>query len=41
MKKRAVAGSGCSIPFVLICIFAGAPTKIAGQERWYLNPVYV
>ncbi len=32
MKKRAVAGCGRSIPFVLICIFGGAPTEIAAQE---------
>ena len=32
MKKRAVKGSGCSIPFVLICIFGGAPTEITAQE---------
>ena len=32
MKNRAVAGSGCSITFVLICILGGASTKIAAQE---------
>ena len=32
MKKRAVAGSGRSIPFVLICILGGASTEIAAQE---------
>ena len=35
MRKRhhrAVKGSGRSIPFVLICIFGGAPTEIAAQE---------
>ena len=35
MRKRhyrAVKGSGRFIPFVLICIFGGAPTEIAAQE---------
>ena len=32
MKNRAVAGSGCSITFVLICIFGSASTQIAAQE---------
>ena len=32
MKNRAAKGSGRSIPFVLICIFGGAPTEIAAQE---------
>ena len=34
MRKRhhrAVKGSGRSIPFILICIFGGAPTEIAAQ----------
>ena len=30
--KKAVAGSGCSIIFVLIRIFGGASTGIAAQE---------
>ena len=38
MKKWAVAGSGCSILFVLICIFGGAPTEIAAQEPFSLQP---
>ena len=29
---RAVKGSGRFIPFILICIFGGAPTEIAAQE---------
>ena len=41
MRKRhyrAVKGSGRFIPFVLICIFAGAPTKIASQEPLVFEP---
>ena len=38
MKKRAVAGSGCSILFVLVCIFGGAPTEIAAQEPFSFQP---
>ena len=38
MKNRAVAGSGCSVSFVLICIFGGAPTEIAGQEPFSFEP---
>ena len=38
MKKRAVAGSGCSILFVLICIFGGAATEIAAQEPFSFQP---
>jgi len=38
MKKRAVAGCGRSIPFVLICIFGGAPTEIAAQEPFVFEP---
>ncbi len=35
MRKRhhrAVKGSGRFIPFILICIFGGAPTEMAAQE---------
>ena len=38
MKNRAVAGSGCSFPFVLVCIFGGAPIQIAAQEPSSLEP---
>ena len=38
MKKRAVAGLGWFIPFVLIYIFTGAPTEIAAQEPLPLEP---
>ena len=41
MRKRhhrAVKGSGRSIPFVLICIFGGAPTEMAAQESLPVEP---
>jgi len=36
--RRAVRGSALSTAFVLICIFAGAPTDIVAQESFVLEP---
>jgi hypothetical protein len=38
MKNRAVAGSACSVSFVLICILGGAPTEIVAQEPFVFGP---